>query len=104
MIMSYTKMNAPTSMFILDLIGRLLDANSSSMVAIRDVHEHMKRRRPWHRGFNQKALVDYQPLIATRGSELISRLSEIKGVVRLDQWIGYFTYVPAFLKSCTLRR
>ena len=70
-----------------------MSTKSIPMVGIQDFDEHMRRRRPYARGFSTSALKAYQPLIAQRTRQLVSRLEGQRGVVRLQKWFDWFSYV-----------
>jgi len=65
-----------------------------SLLALRDPHEHARRRRPWTRAFNTPALKEYQVVIDKRVSQLVDALSQRIGQnVDLAEWISWFTWV-----------
>ena len=63
------------------------------MIALQDTDLHLSRRRPWARAFTPSVIKEYSVLIEKRTRQLISRLEEQQGVVRLDEWIDAFTSV-----------
>ena len=64
-----------------------------SLVGLRDVAEHARRRRPWNRAFSTAALKEYEPIVAKRGAQLVNILAERK-VVDFAHWIHFFTCAP----------
>ena len=83
----------PLRLPYLELLGKTLDYSSMPMIAIQDIDLHLHRRRPWARAFTSTAIKDYSILIEKRTRQLMSRLEEQHGVVRLDKWIDAFTSV-----------
>lgn len=71
----------------------------SSLVSIVDKQEHMRRRRPWTRGFSTSALKDYEGLVIKRTLQLVEVLlsKNLKEAVDLTSLIGFFGYAKAFL-------
>ncbi|KAH9940216.1 high nitrogen upregulated cytochrome P450 monooxygenase 2 [Epithele typhae] len=72
--------------------GRMLQYEPRMLVAVSDIEEHARRRRPWLRGFAPAAVKEYDALIAQRASQMRSALEEQKGVVQLGEWIDFFAY------------
>ncbi|KAL0954501.1 hypothetical protein HGRIS_003468 [Hohenbuehelia grisea] len=73
--------------------GRLAEGGIiRSMIGVRDVSEHSRRRRPWSRAFSISALKHYEAMIVRRAYQLKSRLEEQKGTIDLSAWMGYFAY------------
>ncbi|KAH8118549.1 cytochrome P450 [Phellopilus nigrolimitatus] len=85
--------------------GPMWDARRSpqgprSLIAIRDVHEHARRRKPWNRAFNTTSVKGYEPIVVKRALQLVEELekrSQTKGSynvssVDLAEWMGYFTF------------
>ncbi|KAJ7137803.1 cytochrome P450 [Mycena epipterygia] len=52
--------------------------------------EHAVKRRAWNRSMTSAALREYDPLVAKRASQLVSRLEEQNGIVDLVSWIDLF--------------
>ncbi|KAI0746189.1 cytochrome P450 [Earliella scabrosa] len=73
-------------------LGSMLDANAINLVALQDIDYHLQRRRPWARAFTPNALKDFEERIASHAKQLILRLEEEKGVVKLNEWIEQFAY------------
>ncbi len=69
------------------------------LIALRDLHEHGRQRKPWNRAFSTSAVKDYEPVIAKRAIQLadaLERVSETQSgrrTVDLSEWFGYFAYV-----------
>ena len=61
------------------------------MTGIRDPEEHQRRRRPWNRGLAPAALREYDHRIAARVQQLVRRLEEQDGEVKLGKWFYYFS-------------
>jgi cytochrome P450 len=61
---------------------------------MRDIALHAKQRRAWDKGFNGRALKDYEQLLVKRTQELLeifesyARLGE---AVDMSQWMKYFS-------------
>lgn len=66
------------------------------MAVLMDTDEHLRRRRTWLRAMNPASLREYENLIGTRTKQLVSRLEEQTGMVQIDKWFQYFTYVPIY--------
>ena len=65
------------------------------LLAIRDPHEHMARRRLWQRAFTTESVKEYEGTVVKRALQLVDLLaSEAKKSepVDLAKWIGYFTF------------
>ena len=88
---------------ISDFFGRLLKADTLTMVALQDTEEHLRRRRAWLRGFSPTALKEYEPLIARRAVQLRDRLLQVTNEakdgrpVALDEWFNFFSYALRLL-------
>ena len=83
----------PLRLPYLELLGKTLDYSSMPMIAIQDTDLYLHSRRPWARAFTSTAIKEYSVLIEKRTRQLMSRLEEQHGVVRLDKWIDAFTCV-----------
>ena len=65
------------------------------LISIRDPQEHAARRRLWQRGMTAESLRGYEPTIAKRALQLVSKFetaAQKDEEVDLAQWIGYFTF------------
>jgi len=62
------------------------------LIAIRDISEHTRRRRPWTRAFSTSALKGYEALVIKRVTQLVDTLAAQKDTVDLSQWISFFAY------------
>ncbi|KAH8108750.1 high nitrogen upregulated cytochrome P450 monooxygenase 2 [Phellopilus nigrolimitatus] len=63
---------------------------SSSLIAIRTVHEHARRRKPWNRAFNTAGVKGYEPLVVRRALQLVGELEKRKTGVDLASWFIFF--------------
>ncbi len=63
------------------------------LIAISDPKEHLRRRKPWNRALNVTSLRTFEPIVANRAEQLVTRLSEQKGPTNLAKWFSWFTYV-----------
>lgn len=63
------------------------------LIAIGDPKEHLRRRKPWNRALNVASLKDFEPFVAHRAEQLVSRLASQKETTNLARWFGWFTYV-----------
>lgn len=71
-----------------------------SLIAIRDVHEHARRRKAWNRAFNVSSVKGYEPILARRAIQLVGELEKRahieggpkKSPVNLVEWIRFLTY------------
>ena len=63
------------------------------LIAITDPKEHLRRRKPWNRALNVASLKDFEPFVAHRAEQLVSRLSVQEQTTNLARWFGWFTYV-----------
>ncbi|KAI0683262.1 cytochrome P450 [Cytidiella melzeri] len=79
-------------MSIFDLSAAGMYPQVPSLIMHRDPVEHARRRKPWNRAFNTAALKEYQPIIASRVSELVERLAGQKGVIDFSLWISWFAW------------
>ena len=76
-----------------------------SLIALRRVHEHARRRKPWSRAFNTNAIKGYEPIVHKRALQLVSILerksasrAQFDGAtitedqaLNLAGWLSYFT-------------
>lgn len=64
------------------------------LVNIIDKQEHMRRRRPWTKGFSTSALKVYETLVLKRTLQLVEVLSSknLKEAVDLTTWIKFLGY------------
>lgn len=62
-----------------------------SLLALRDLSEHTRRRRRWTRAFNTAALKGYEVIITNRVTLLVENLEKHAGPVDLAKWIQFFT-------------
>ncbi|RPD82303.1 high nitrogen upregulated cytochrome P450 monooxygenase 2 [Lentinus tigrinus ALCF2SS1-7] len=62
------------------------------LIAIGDPKEHLRRRKPWNRALNVASLKDFEPFVAHRAEQLVSRLAAQKETTNLARWFGWFTY------------
>ncbi|KAL0954589.1 hypothetical protein HGRIS_003549 [Hohenbuehelia grisea] len=72
--------------------GRLSGGQTRSLVAVRDLHEHARRRKPWARALGTAALKNYEPIMKQRAHELVERLERTDGRVDLAEFISFFAY------------
>lgn len=69
-----------------------------SLIALRDVQEHTRRRRIWNKAFSTAAVKEYEPIVVTRALQLVDELEkrsggEHGGTVDLAKWMSFFTCV-----------
>ena len=62
-----------------------------SLLSHRDAAAHAKRRKPWNRAFMPAAVLEYEPLLRRRATQLVDDLKKQEGVVDLDEWISLFS-------------
>ncbi|KAH9888087.1 high nitrogen upregulated cytochrome P450 monooxygenase 2 [Cubamyces lactineus] len=74
------------------MVGRLLTATDLPLVGIMDPHVHAERRKPWNRAFSAAAVKEYEPLIASRATQLVQTLEKQSGEVVIGRFFNYFTY------------
>ena len=74
-----------------DFLGRFLNSNTKTMIALQDTEIHLQRRRPWIRGLSATAVKEYEGITAHRVRMLVDRLREQKGMVRLEKWFDKFS-------------
>ena len=87
--------NPLTQIFRTDWAGGMLRDHNLPLVAIRDVEEHLHRRRAWNRGLGPAALRAYEDVLARRARLLVSKLEERARdgeEVDLGRWFGSFGY------------
>ena len=65
------------------------------LIGIRDVDEHLNRRRSWNRGFSSAAVKGYEELVGKRAKQLSKKLEEQQQVI-LGTWFDCFACVPVF--------
>ncbi|KAJ7814786.1 cytochrome P450 [Mycena olivaceomarginata] len=53
---------------------------------------HTKKRRVWNRAMTSSSLRDYEPLVAKRASQMVSRLRDQHGPVDLGNWLNFFAF------------
>ena len=73
----------------------MLRDHNLPLVAIRDVDEHLRRRRAWNRGLGPSALRAYEDVLARRARLLVGKLGECAREgeeVDLGKWFGAFGY------------
>jgi cytochrome P450 len=61
---------------------------------MRDIALHAKQRRAWDKGFNGRALKDYEQLLVKRTQELLENFesyARLGEVVDMSQWMKYFS-------------
>ncbi|KAI1791472.1 high nitrogen upregulated cytochrome P450 monooxygenase 2 [Ganoderma leucocontextum] len=75
-----------------DWVGGMLRDHNLPVVGIRDIDEHLRRRRAWNRGLGPAALREYEHVLARRAQLLVRRLEDQEGEVNLGQWLNYFAY------------
>lgn len=68
-----------------------------SLIALHDLHEHSRQRKPWNRAFSTSAVKDYEPVVTKRVLQLADALemaarAEKCGSVNLSDWFGYFAF------------
>ncbi|KAL5498761.1 hypothetical protein ACEPAH_2116 [Sanghuangporus vaninii] len=76
--------------------GRVVEGGTPSLISMRSVHEHAKRRKRWNRAFNSAAVKEYEPIVQKRVLQLVDELEKRSTrnnivSVSLSQWLGYFT-------------
>ncbi|KAF1808400.1 putative cytochrome P450 [Eremomyces bilateralis CBS 781.70] len=65
----------------------------SSLHTCRDKKEHRDRRRIWDRGFNAKALRDYEPRVMRHTTLLMDQLKERAGkTLRFSDWVNFYSF------------
>ena len=70
-----------------------------SLIAIRDVQEHARRRKAWNRAFSTTSLKGYEPIVIRRALQLADMLEKRAGAkagpqkdpVDLVEWMRIFT-------------
>ena len=70
--------------------GRSPDSTGSSLIALVDVKEHVRRRKFWNRAFTSAALQEYEQIISKRALQLVELLSSHKSV-DLNSWLAWYT-------------
>ncbi|PIL25572.1 cytochrome P450 [Ganoderma sinense ZZ0214-1] len=83
---------ANLGLFLADWVGGMLRDHNLPVVGIRDIDEHLHRRRAWNRGLGPAALREYEHVLARRAQLLVRRLEEQEGEVNLGQWVNHFAY------------
>ncbi|KAL5507847.1 hypothetical protein ACEPAH_5465 [Sanghuangporus vaninii] len=71
-----------------------------SLIAIRDMQEHARRRKAWNRAFSTSSLKGYEPILVRRALQLTDMLEKQAGAkggpqkdaVNLVEWMRYFTF------------
>ncbi|KAH8112949.1 high nitrogen upregulated cytochrome P450 monooxygenase 2 [Phellopilus nigrolimitatus] len=71
--------------------ARSRPGTTPALIAIRTVHEHARRRRPWNRAFNTGGVKGYEPIVAKRALQLVGELEKHKSEVDLASWFIFFT-------------
>ncbi|KAI0641498.1 high nitrogen upregulated cytochrome P450 monooxygenase 2 [Trametes meyenii] len=74
------------------MVGRILTATDLPMIGLMDPVVHAERRKPWNRAFSATALKEYEPLIASRVSQLVQVLERQVGEFDIGRFMNYFTY------------
>ena len=74
------------------------------LIALEDTGAHLQRRRPCQRAFTPAAIKDYEAQLARRTSQLVARLEEQLGKVRLGEWLEYFTCVTSLRTAIVCSR
>ena len=75
--------------------SRVLPGTTPNLISVRNPHEHAARRRPWQRAMATECVRGYEPTIAKRALQLVSKFemaAQKDEEVDLAQWIGYFTF------------
>ncbi|KAI0756346.1 high nitrogen upregulated cytochrome P450 monooxygenase 2 [Daedaleopsis nitida] len=62
------------------------------LIAIHDPKEHLRRRKTWNRALNVTSLRDFEPFVAARAEQLVSRVGMHKGATDLAKWFSWFAY------------
>ena len=62
------------------------------LIGIRDIDEHLNRRRSWNRGFSSAAVKGYEELVGKRAKQLLRKLEEQQEVI-LGTWFDRFACV-----------
>lgn len=64
-----------------------------SLHTCRDKKEHRERRKIWDRGFNAKALKDYEPRVMRHTTLLLDQLKERAGkTLRFSDWVNFYSF------------
>ncbi|KAL5527795.1 hypothetical protein ACEPAG_6596 [Sanghuangporus baumii] len=71
-----------------------------SLIAIRDMQEHSRRRKAWNRAFSTSSLKGYEPILVRRALQLADMLEKRAGTkggpqkdaMNLVEWMRYFTF------------
>lgn len=64
-----------------------------SLLTEYDKSEHSRRRKVWDRGFNTKALRDYEPRVLSYTSKLVSHIDATAGEpVNVTNWFNFFSF------------
>ncbi|KAH8115859.1 high nitrogen upregulated cytochrome P450 monooxygenase 2 [Phellopilus nigrolimitatus] len=71
--------------------ARSRPGTTPELIAIRNAHEHARRRRPWNRAFNTAGVKGYEPIVAKRALQLVGELEKRKSEVDLASWFIFFT-------------
>ena len=76
--------------------GRFQKGETPSLIAMRFVHEHAKRRKRWNRAFNSAAVKGYEPIVHKRALQLVDELEKRStknghDSMCLSEWLSYFT-------------
>ena len=76
--------------------GRIPKGETPSLIAIRSLHEHSRRRKRWNRAFNSAAVKDYETVVQRRALQLVDELEKQSmkydiSSVNLAEWLSYFS-------------
>ena len=71
----------------------------SSLIGIVDKQEHLRRKRPWNRGFSTSALKDYESVVIKRTLQFMEVLSSknLKEAIDLKSLVEFYGYVAMIL-------
>jgi cytochrome P450 len=61
-----------------------------SLIAQKDPKEHLRRRKPWTKGFSTSAIKEYEPIVSARVQQLADKLATQSGAINLTQWLCWF--------------
>ncbi|KAK1230458.1 hypothetical protein PQX77_006452 [Marasmius sp. AFHP31] len=68
---------------------------TGSLVGIRDVAYHLRRRKPWNKALSTAGVKAYEPILRARLVQLVEVLdgkASRKEVIDLAEWLSFFSY------------
>ncbi|KAG6859792.1 hypothetical protein C0995_003925 [Termitomyces sp. Mi166 len=72
--------------------GRVPEGETTKpMIALRDIAEHARRRRPWAHAFGTAALKGYEEIVKKRSVQFAESVGQQMGAVDMMEWIAFLT-------------